>query len=433
MASKKIATNKTKKSLKKKLLGGILQQNQLDFLGANNQSNLDKYVILSCPEFEYLAENLIRKSDGLFIKGNLTWHEYTDGTPNMFLDEYTVKMLRNRNVIYLAYFSFNEPKSTNILSQYMLLSSLASYGINKLHIILPYYPTGTMERIVMEGELGTGYYLAHFFNSIPCGNSKNELYVIDMHALCTRFFFHTNIKMTFITMFYDYVRIMKKEPDTSFVVFPDDGAEKRNKKLCELNDVKFITCAKKRNKDERHITITGSLDEVKQSLLTNLQKKRSRQDFKVTNLYIMDDLIQTGGTVGTVISQLDTALNNELNDLLAKNSEEAVIEEERFKIIKYILLITHSILPPPLKLPENRHQTPLIDTVRNIFCSKLHFDKMPNIVYISTDTRPIMRDILDELNRNDDLLRDRINTIPIDDALISVFTDINSPYITPYK
>jgi phosphoribosylpyrophosphate synthetase len=431
MVSKKFSNNKRKKSLIKKHLGGMLTEQQLAVLGHSNQLSLEKFVILSCPEFDYLADSLIQKSGGLFLKGNVGWKKYNDGTPKMVMDEHTVKMLRGRHVIYLAYFSFNEPNSTNILSQYMFLSSLASYGINKLHIILPYYPTGTMERIQVEGELGTGYYLAHFFNSIPCGNSKNELYVIDMHALCTRFFFHTNIKMTFITMFNKYAQIISDKPGISFVVFPDDGAEKRNKELCKLKKIKFITCAKIRVGDKRFITITGDISTMVQNIIDNVQLYRTKKEYIKINLFIMDDLIQTGGTVSETINQFVVALKAQIN---TTNSDLHITDEEYSILINYILLITHSILPPPLTEPSLDLVIPTVDSVRDIFMNKLFFEKMQNIEYVTTDTRPFMKQILHVLNTEEGgPLQDRITIISIDDIILNVFTDINTQYITPYS
>ena len=87
MASKKNSNNKRKKSLIKKQFGGSLTGEQILMLGINNQLNLDKYVLLSCREFNPLAHSLIQKSPNLFIKGNLSWKEYADATPKMFIDE----------------------------------------------------------------------------------------------------------------------------------------------------------------------------------------------------------------------------------------------------------------------------------------------------------------------------------------------------------
>ena len=175
MRTKRTVSSRKRHSLKAKSGGGKFK-GLIDTAGGVKKAP----VILSCPEFNDLANELSSKCN--FIKGNVYFNKYGDGTPKIFMDELTVKLLRGRKVYFLAYFSFNEctgeNPATNIMDQYMFMCSLASYGIKELNIVLPYFPTGTMERIVGEGELGTGYYLAHLLNSIPCGAYKNVLYVL---------------------------------------------------------------------------------------------------------------------------------------------------------------------------------------------------------------------------------------------------------------
>jgi phosphoribosylpyrophosphate synthetase len=327
MRTKRTVSSRRKHSLKVKSGGGIFTK--------GIKSSTEASLVLSCPEFDDLATKLSTNGDA-FIKGNVYFEKYSDKTPKVFMDELTVKLLRGRKVYFLAYFSFNEPSATNIMDQYMFMCSLASYGIDELNIVLPYFPTGTMERIVGEGELGTGYYLAHLLNSIPCGAYKNVLYVMDMHALCSRFFFHTNIRTVFITMMPKYLDIIEtKKHNTSqsasdatksasaiisdvlekvvsttaalaepvkFIVFPDDGAEKRNKELCK-NHVDFITCSKKRSGDDRTIEITGNIDNLKKAI----------RDEKPVEFYIVDDLVQTGGTLGETAKKLVETLHIEFS------------------------------------------------------------------------------------------------------------------------
>lgn len=429
MVSKKNATNKKKYSLKKNAIkkqwGGVLSPEEIDELGPMNNNNLHKYVLLACPEFKHIVDFFYDKRRDLFFKGRLKWDKYDDGTPKMYLDEFTVKMLKGRRVIYFGYFSFNEPSSTNILSQYMFLSSLSSYGINQLNIVLPYYPTGTMERITREGELGTGYYLAHIFNSIPSGAQKNELIVIDMHALCSRFFFHTNIKMTFITMFQQILNMTRVTDGYSVVVFPDDGAAKRNSLLFKIEnetrvknrepELKTITCGKIRNEAERIIEITGDIDDLLGILQTNLTNLRQGITFNKVNLFIMDDLIQTGGTAGKTVDKL----NNTIIDKLGISVEESIA------LIKYKLFITHPIFP-------NKKQEPTLASVKEILISKLYMNKLTNLEFITTDSRPPMAGLLNRINSEDPELMGRIMIQPIADILLNVITDINTPFIAPY-
>jgi phosphoribosylpyrophosphate synthetase len=306
MRTKRTVSSRKRHSLKAKSGGGKFNS------VINTDTVKEAPLILSCPEFDSLATNLSNSCK--FIKGNVYFAKYGDQTPKVFMDELTVKLLRGRKVYFLAYFSFNESSATNIMDQYMFMCSLASYGILELNIVLPYFPTGTMERIVGEGELGTGYYLAHLLNSIPCGAYKNVLYVMDMHALCSRFFFHTNIRTVFITMMPKYLEhcgfinkdggpIEGNDDVSKFIVFPDDGAEKRNKDLCKGSGVKFITCSKKRSGDDRTIEITGSIDDLKSRIRAG----------KIIEFYIVDDLVQTGGTLGETAKKLVETLHNEFS------------------------------------------------------------------------------------------------------------------------
>ena len=307
MRTKRTVSSRKRHSLKVKSGGG-------NFKGLINSADVKEApLILSCPEFNDLATKLSASCN--FIKGNVYFDKYGDGTPKVFMDELTVKLLRGRKVYFLAYFSFNEctgeNPATNIMDQYMFMCSLASYGIQELNIVLPYFPTGTMERIVGEGELGTGYYLAHLLNSIPCGAYKNVLYVMDMHALCSRFFFHTNIRTVFITMMPKYLDMIQSSKTNDnkvfkFIVFPDDGAEKRNKELCNVGHVKFITCSKKRTGDDRTIEITGSIDSLKEAI---------RVINSTIEFYIVDDLVQSGGTMGETAKKLVETLHNEFSPI----------------------------------------------------------------------------------------------------------------------
>jgi hypothetical protein len=166
------------------------------------------------------VRSTVQVSSQNFYRGYINWSKYGDDTPNIKMNKKTVIRLKGSKVIFFAYFSFNEPaKATSIITQLLFLNSLNHYGVAEINIVLPYFPVGTMERIVGEGEIPTAYSLAHMLNMIPCGASKNNLYVFDIHALCSRFFFHTNTRPVLISMMPDYVANMPTV-GTNIVVFP---------------------------------------------------------------------------------------------------------------------------------------------------------------------------------------------------------------------
>jgi phosphoribosylpyrophosphate synthetase len=297
-----------------------------------------------------------------FFRGYINWKLYSDKTPDLKMNANTTKKLRGAKVIYFAYFSFNEsastpvstpastpvstpvstPASTPIIDQFLFLNALNHYGVAEINIVLPYFPVGTMERIVGEGEIPTAYSLAHLLNSIPEGAAKNNLYMFDIHALCSRFFFHTNTRPILLTIMPEYlshietkyresesefVNGKKREPrfvsdDYNIIVFPDDGAQKRFGKMIP-EGFKTITCTKIRNGELRTIKID-------QEGLKNLDPVKTTG--KTVNLFIIDDLVQSGGTL------LETCdgLRSEL-----ANSRYALLEGK----IRYITMVTYSVFP----------------------------------------------------------------------------------------
>ena len=277
-----------------------------------------------------------------FFRGYINWKSYSDKTPDLKMNANTTKKLRGAKVIYFAYFSFNEPASTPIIDQFLFLNALNHYGVAEINIVLPYFPVGTMERIVGEGEIPTAYSLAHLLNSIPEGAAKNNLYMFDIHALCSRFFFHTNtrpILLTIMPLYLSHIEIEYRESESEFengkiretrfvsnnyniIVFPDDGAQKRFGKMIP-EGFKTITCTKIRNGELRTIKID-------QEGLKNLEPTKTTG--KTVNLFIIDDLVQSGGTL------LETC--DGLRSELADPFYELPLEK-----IRYITMVTHSVFP----------------------------------------------------------------------------------------
>ena len=201
----------------------------------------DKYVLLSCPEFDGVVDEIM-EADGApfaaaaaaaaaaepnyakfreqsdrkknsaevqalfgrsksnqktdhYYRGFINWNSYDDGAPNIKMNKETTLRIRGAKVIFLLYLTFNENcsvKATSIVDQIIFLNSLSHYGVGEINIVLPYFPVGTMERVTGEGEIPTAYALSQMLNSIPEGSAKTNLYIFDIHALCSRFFFHTN-------------------------------------------------------------------------------------------------------------------------------------------------------------------------------------------------------------------------------------------------
>jgi len=350
------------------------------------------------------VRSTVQVSSNNFYRGYINWSNYGDKTPNIKMNKETVIRLKGSKVIFFAYFSFNEPTVTSIITQLLFLNSLNHYGVAEINIVLPYFPVGTMERIVGEGEIPTAYSLAHMLNMIPSGASKNNLYVFDIHALCSRFFFHTNTRPVLISMMPDYVAHMNTLTEgTNIVVFPDDGAKKRFEKLLS-KDIKTITCSKTRMGDQRVIKIDSGIDNLYKS------KELTERIEGDINLFLIDDLVQSGGTIIEAFRGLFVEL--------VKLGFDATN-------IKCFAVITHAVLP------DDKKTTDFFEATAPIKKSESETINHPmNITLITTDSRPERVKQLQSAP-----YKERVKVLPLTRALLKTFTsscEVN-PYISPFS
>jgi phosphoribosylpyrophosphate synthetase len=421
----------------------------------------DKYILLSCPEFNHVVDNMLMNDNGLtlhgkavgpvneldsnfasiddakftrflsevygpfeksadadkyktdanrklylrdsndfesakFYRGFINWKTYNDMAPDIKMNSKTTTKLRGAKIVYLAYFTFNEPAATPMINQLLFLNALNHYGVAEINIVLPYFPVGTMERIVGEGEIPTAYGLAHLLNSIPEGTTKNNLYMFDIHALCSRFFFHTNARPILVTMmaeYLDYINTEFSETGTdnhNIIVFPDDGAKKRFGSLLPKG-TKTIVCQKTRKGDVRIVKIESGMENIIQG---------GRIIDKQINLFVIDDLVQSGGTL---LETFD-GIKKQLQDVDGYNSDR----------IKNVSIVTHSVFPKA-------------DNLSNYFKARGP-EKADISKLITTNSRPLMADKL-EADYND-----KVAVLDISKALTKIFQNIeDDTYIMPYS
>jgi len=203
----------------------------------------------------------------------IKWNNFADGYPNISFDSDLI----NKDVVYLG--SFHEHK--DVLNQLMLNMVLPRQHIKSLTLVYPYFAPATMDRVDCEGMVATAEPFAKLMSGyFPMTKTgQPSLIIYDVHALQERFYFTDNIRIypnSAIHLLLEYI------DEDYVIVFPDDGAHKRFNKLFE--NFKTIVCSKIREGQHRYVRINS-----RNYALGELNKP--------TKAIIIDDLVQTGGTL----------------------------------------------------------------------------------------------------------------------------------------
>jgi len=219
---------------------------------------------------EKLAHQIVERHPEIEL-GIVRWDHFEDGFPNFFVDGVKISV-KGRHVSFLA--SFDTPAA--IFEQMSVIYAFPSYLARSFKVLLPYFPTGTMERENELGEIATAKTLARMLSAIPISKfGSAEIVVFDIHALGERFYFGDQV----VTRFESGIQILRDRLENMgqdiSIAFPDDGAAKRFGR--KFPDYPQIICGKVRDGDKRYVRIKEGNPVGR-------------------HVVIVDDLIQTGAT-----------------------------------------------------------------------------------------------------------------------------------------
>lgn len=219
-----------------------------------------------------LAQQVAARNDDIELC-TISWRKFPDGFPDLFIPN--AQNIRGRHVAFLA--SFSSPGV--IFEQISIIYNLPKLFIASFTLILPFFPTGTSERMEDEGDVATAFTLARSLSHIPISRGgPTSLVIFDIHALQERFYFGDAI----LPCFESGIPLLKSrlqelpDSDNIAIAFPDDGAWKRFYK--QLQHFPMIICNKVREGDQRIVRIKEG-------------------DARGRHVVIVDDLVQSGGTL----------------------------------------------------------------------------------------------------------------------------------------
>ena len=269
------------------------------------------------------------------------WAKFPDGTDNIKLGGFSPKnVVAGSNLLFLANFDSND----STLTQYHALVALCESFVRTMTIVVPFVPTATMERVTDEGCVATANATAKMLSNLPSVGRPSRVMIYDLHTLQNRFYFGNNALASLHTAFPLMIDRIAADKSINCVAFPDDGAEKRYRHLFAtyLPEMDFIVCGKKRDPE----------DPNKRTIHVSDGPSPSGK-----NILIVDDMLQTGGTM--------TACATKLKELGA-NSVSG--------------FCTHAILPKSKKAAERFLTGDRADVFKEIFVT--------NTFPTTTDTLP---------------------------------------------
>ena len=242
------------------------------------------YTILAAEVMHSTAQRLASTDPaGRFQYHHSKWRTFPDGTDNITLGGFDPgDMVAGRDILFLA--SFHNNATT--LSQLHALTWLCeSAFISSLTVLLAYMPTGTMERYLEKGRVPAANTLAKMLSALPAvGGKRTRIMIYDVHAPPTQYFFANTTAATLHTacpLAIEKINAMDAAQKIDCVAFPDDGACKRFAGFFRrhLPGVEIVTCNKVRTQNNTRVVVISEGAPAGKHVL------------------IMDDLIQTGGTL----------------------------------------------------------------------------------------------------------------------------------------
>lgn len=236
---------------------------------------LKRIQVLSCPQMTGMAQLVARSvcDPGYKVADGIRWGKFEHEFPDIQLN---LKRVRDQDVVYFA--SFDNPGE--IFHQWAALCDISRKAARSLTIILPFFPTGTMERSKNSGDVATAKSLTRLLDCIPPARKGNpQIVIFDIHALSEENFFDGAYPFLLSAMpLIKEVMRHRFNPSETAVEFPDDGARKRFQDEFPEDEWYRIICDKERIDDKRIVTIREG----------NARGK---------HVMIVDDLTRTGGTL----------------------------------------------------------------------------------------------------------------------------------------
>jgi len=262
--------------LPNQMFGFTLQRSRA---GSKPENFKKKLLVYYTPSMKSIGMRLKEIGENSIQLGNIRWSHFNDEFPNLRIKD--ADKIRYHHVAFLA--SLSSP--TVLFEQYAVMAAIPKHLAKSVILFIPYFAVGTMERVTKYGEIATAETLSRMLSAIPnCARGPCQIVIFDIHALQNQFYFSDNVLVrleTAIPLLHQAIRRKYNNLDNVAIAFPDEGAFKRFHVFFEgpvYSSSETIICTKRREGKNREVKV----------------KEGNPKDRDVV---IVDDLVQTGGTL----------------------------------------------------------------------------------------------------------------------------------------
>ena len=213
-----------------------------------------QHFLLASPQMQEMAAQICAEKKDI-LPCQVEWRRFPDTFPDIFVA--SKADLIGQHVSYLM--CLDSPET--IFEQLSLMIDLSQSRLGSFKVLLPYFPTGTMERKDHEGQVSTAATLARLMSTIaPAGPGPVSLFMWDIHALQIRHYpFGDNIVPCFKSWMKRLREKMIASNESYTLAFPDQGAWKRYRVLFQNDEGQdlfpLVVCSKVRDGEQRIIKI----------------------------------------------------------------------------------------------------------------------------------------------------------------------------------
>lgn len=182
--------------------------------------------------------------------------------------------------IYLIQ-SIYHPVNERLMETLLFIDGIRRAGCGEITFIVPYLGYARQNEIDKANEPISAEVVANFFNI----SGLHEIWTVELHTPKVRDFFHLPFRHfssceLFAQYFKEQVKKETEDVKDYAVVAPDEGARERASKLCSLTGIPHLVTLQKFRPSPNQAKIVFA-----------------KGDVKGKTCIIMDDIIDTGGTI----------------------------------------------------------------------------------------------------------------------------------------